>query len=64
MYDWEIENYIAERDLKLDQNEFLHIISTSPQINHQKYEPFEDKFHLWTEDGGHYEFQVKYKGEK
>ena len=57
MYDWEISRYIDERNGVLSNKEYLYICNTCPQINHIKYNSFEDSFDIWT-DYEHFKFKV------
>lgn len=39
------------------------ILNTSPQINRVKYNPFEDKFEIWTDDNYYFKFDVEKRNE-
>ena len=60
MYNYEIRNYLQERSYNLNQKEYQYIVDTCPQINHIKYEPYDDIFKVWTVDGEYFEFKVHY----
>ena len=49
MYDWEIQNYLKERNNMLSSEEYINICRTCPQINHIKYNAFENCFEAWTQ---------------
>jgi hypothetical protein len=57
VYDWEIQNYLKERNYKLTNKEYIFVCDTCPQINHIKYNAFEDNFEAWT-DCNYFKFQV------
>lgn len=63
MYDWEIQNFLRERDYKLESNEYFNICRTCPQIKHVKYNPFENCFEVWT-DCNYFKFSVYCKENK
>lgn len=58
MYDWELAEFLRKRDGIISVNEYLHICNTCPQINHIKYDPFENMFNAWTDDGNYYAFRI------
>lgn len=62
MYSHEIQKLLEMRNYLIDNKEYLDICDTSPQINHIKYEPYEDNFHMWTKDNYEFKFKV-YKKE-
>ena len=58
MYDWELTDYLRKRDGVISVNEYLYICDTCPQINHIKYDPFENMFNAWTDSGNYYAFRI------
>ena len=38
MYDWELQNYLNQKNNRLTAEEYLHICNTCPQLRHIKYE--------------------------
>lgn len=61
MYSWELTNYLTEHNCTLNQNEYLHICNTCPQIRRVKYEPYGNYFEIWTDDNGYFKFTVNYE---
>ena len=57
MYSEEINRLIKIKQGILSISEYCEILSTSPQINHIKYE--NDTFNIYTDDN--YKFKVKVK---
>ena len=57
MYDWEIQNYLSERNYSLSNKEYVYMCTTSPQLNHIKYNPYENCFEAWS-DCNHFRFKV------
>ena len=57
MYDWEIQNYLIERNDVLESKEYLHLLKTCPQIKHVKYNAFGNYFEIWT-DCNYFKFTV------
>lgn len=63
MYSHEIERLLKIKQYILSYNDYADIITTSPQINNIKYEPYDDTFNIKTDDRYDFKFKVK-KGEK
>lgn len=60
MYDWELQNYLNERNNALTNDEYMYICNNCPQLNHVKYNPFENCFEAWS-DYNYFKFQVYLK---
>lgn len=58
MYDWELTQYMRDREFKINSKEYIYICNTCPQINHVKYNAWEGKFHMWSDNGCHWSFYV------
>ena len=58
MYDFEISQYLSERNHSLSNKEYLYICDTCPQINHIKYNAWSNKFEMWSDIGSYWEFTV------
>ena len=61
MYSWEIDKILNENNFTINAETYIQIISTSPQINHIKYQAFGDYFEIYTEDMGYWKFRVARK---
>lgn len=61
MYSEEIQAYVNDRNHELDSNEIWYITDTTkhPQIARVLFE--DEIYHIWTEDGYHFWFNVKCK---
>jgi hypothetical protein len=59
MYSHEVEQLLKIRNYLIAYKEFIQITKSSPQINHIKYNPFEDNIEMWTTDN--YKFVLKIK---
>ena len=61
MYSAEIETFLKERDYKItpDECSLLMDINTNTQISHMKYFAANNEYHIITEDGYFFRFQVK-----
>lgn len=59
MYSHEVEQLLKIRNYLITYKEFIQITKSSPQINHIKYNPFEDNIEMYTTDG--YKFVLKIK---
>lgn len=62
MYSYEIERLLKIKQNIITSSEYLEILSTSPQIDHVKYNPYEDKIEMNTNDGYNFKVKVKIKG--
>lgn len=63
MYTWEIQKLMELKNYLISVREYLNICNTSPQIREVSYNPYEDKFMIYTEEGYKVHFKV-YKEEK
>lgn len=61
MYSWEIEKFIRERDYKLTPEECnkLMDVNENKQISHMKYFFENNEYHISTDDGYYFVFEVK-----
>lgn len=59
MYSWEIEQLIKFKNYLIDVEDYIKILSTSPQIREVKYNPYENNFKIYTEDNLNIKFNVK-----
>ena len=59
MYSFEIERLLKIRNYLITCSEYFEILSTSPQINHVKYNPDEDTTEISTEDGKSFKVKIK-----
>lgn len=59
MYSWEIDRLMKIKQDVITCSEYLEILSTSPQINHIKYDAYEDKVEINTNDDYHFKVKIK-----
>lgn len=59
MYSWEIEELLKWKNYLITYKEFLQITRNSPQINHIRYNPYEDNIEIWTTDNKHFVLKIK-----
>lgn len=57
MYDYEIMQFLSERNYLLSNKEYVYMCTTSPQLKYIKYNPFEDCFEAWS-DHSYFKFKV------
>lgn len=62
MYSWEIDRLLKIKQNIISTSEYFEIISTSPQIEHIKYNAYNDTTEIKTDDKYHFKFKVKSKG--
>ena len=57
MYPNELEQFIKARNYYLGGDDLMLVTSTieNPQLNHLKYEPYENKYKMWDKEGHYYE---------
>lgn len=58
MYPFELENFIKSRNNYLGGNDLYKAISIeeNPQLNHIKFDPYNNQYQMWDEEGHYYEF--------
>lgn len=63
MYSHEIKQLLELKNYLLDRKEANKIlnIKNSPQINHVKYNTYDDNFEMWTSDNYYFKFKIKRK---
>lgn len=61
MYSWEMEKFIRERNGKLTPDECNQMmnVDTNKQISHMKYFCDNNEYHISTDDGYYFVFEVK-----
>ena len=59
MYSHEAEQLLKIRNYLITYKEFIQITKSSPQINHIKYNPFEDNIEMYTTDNYKYVLKIK-----
>ena len=61
MYSWEIDDYLRARNWKIEKYEYIYVsdIKVNPQINWIKYDPYNNCFHMGTDDGYDWIFRLK-----
>lgn len=50
MYSHEIDRKVKSYNYNIDSETYLDICNTSPQISRLKYNPYENKYEIWTND--------------
>ena len=63
MYSWEIQKLLEVKNFLLSNEEYFNLFNTCPQINYIEYLPWENNFHMTTDDRYDFKFKV-YKKEK
>ena len=58
MYSHEIAELLRLRNYLVSMEEYIKIVS-SKQVKWVKYNPFEDKFYVGTEDKYNFDFKIK-----
>lgn len=61
MYSHEIQQIMESSVFVLDSKTYEKICFTSPQISEIKYEPYDEEFHIWTDDNYYWKFKIERK---
>ena len=58
MFSWEIEKFLKERNYYIGGKDLNFILDTRqhPQINHIKFNPFDNSYEMWSKDGEYFHF--------
>lgn len=53
MYSEEIQNWLASKQYNLTSDEYVWMINeeNNPQIDHILFDPYSNKYSIWTNDG-------------
>jgi hypothetical protein len=58
IFSYEIDVLLRSCNYNIDSKTYVQITTTSSQINHIKYDPYSNLFHMWSNDGWYWEFSV------
>lgn len=58
MYSHEIEQTLKSQNYNIDAETYSNICTTSEQISNIKYNPYENKFEMWTKDNYYWKFDI------
>lgn len=60
MYSWEIYNFLQERSYYIGGDDLLKVISIkeNPQLNHIKFNPFDNTYEMWDNENNYFKFSV------
>ena len=50
MYSYEIDQTLESQNYNIDSETYMGICNTSPQISRVKYDPYDNKYEIWTRD--------------
>lgn len=58
MYPWELSKFIEERQYYLGGDDLCKATSVkeNPQLDHIKYNPFDQTYDMWDREGNYYHF--------
>lgn len=62
MYSYEIDQIIKSQNYNIDSELYIDICNTSPQISRVKYDQYDDKYEIWTNDNYSWKINVYRKG--
>lgn len=58
MYSYEINKTLESQNYNIDSETYMDICNTSPQISRVKYDPYDNKFEIWTNDNSYWKINV------
>lgn len=60
MYSWEIEKILKENNYCVGGKLLLSLIDIkqNPQINHIKFNPYDNMYEMWDREGNYYHFKA------
>lgn len=64
MYSYEINKTLESQNYNIDSETYMDICNTSPQISRVKYEPYDNKYEIWTNDNYYWKINVYRKENK
>lgn len=62
MYSSEINQTLESQNYNIDSETYISICNTSPQILRIKYNPYDNKYEIWTSDNYSWKINVYRKG--
>lgn len=64
MYSYEINKTLESQNYNIDSETYMDICNTSPQISRVKYEPYDNKYEIWTKDNFYWKINIYRKENK
>lgn len=58
MYSYEIDKTLKFRNYNIDSETYIDICNTSQQISRVKYDPYDSKYEIWTNDNYYWKINV------
>lgn len=58
MYSYEITKTLESQNYNIDSETYMDICNTSPQISRVKYDPYDNKYEIWTNDNFYWKFNI------
>lgn len=58
MYSFEINQTLESQNYNIDSETYLDICNTSPQISQVKYDTYDNKYEIWTNDNYYWKINV------
>lgn len=58
MYSYEINQTLESQNYNIDSETYIDICDTSPQISRIKYNPYDNKYDIWTNDNFYWKINV------
>ena len=58
MYSWEIQKLLKDNNYYVGGDDLVKVTSTkeNPQLNHIKFNPYNNEFEMWDKDGEYFRF--------
>lgn len=58
MYSYEINKTLESRNYNIDSETYMDICNTSPQISRVKYDSYDNKYEILTNDNFYWKFNI------
>ncbi len=61
MYSHEIDQSLESQNYNIDSETYIDICNTSPQISRVRYDPYDNKYEIWTNDSYYWKLDIHRK---
>lgn len=58
MFSYEIDSLMRSKGYCINKEDYVEIIESTPQLARVNFDAYSNKFHIWTDDGYDWEFDI------
>ena len=58
MYDWELANYLRDKNHNLSASEYIYVCNTCPQLRQISYDAYSNMFTAISDNNEYFRFKV------